>query len=64
MLSLSIVGCSTHYAKNGEHQYLKSRNGTPLLVPEPMTTADISHFYDLPTPTTQNAKISIKPPVA
>ena len=62
MISLLVAACSSHYASNGEQQYLKSRNGPPLLVPELMTTANISHFYDLP-PQNQNARISITPPV-
>jgi uncharacterized lipoprotein len=62
--SLFVTACSSsYYARNGEQHYLKSRNGPPLVVPKFMTTANISHFYDLP-PQTENAKVSIAPPAA
>ncbi len=62
VLFLLMTACS-HYSTNGEQQYLNSKNGPPLVVPQSMTSANISHFYDLP-PQTQNAKVSIAPPTA
>lgn len=61
VLSLWLVGCSSHYASNAETAYLKSRNGPELVVPSPMTTANMGYFYILPLQN-QNAKVSIKPP--
>jgi len=63
LLSLLLTGCSTQYTSNGEHQYLQSHNGVRLVVPPPLTTANISDFYDLP-PQNQNAQVSIAPPPA
>ena len=60
--ALFMTACSSSYlSRNGEQQYLKSHNGQTLVVPKFMTTANISHFYDLP-PQPENAKVSIVPP--
>lgn len=59
--SLWLVGCSSFYSSNAEANYLKSRNGPELVVPSPMTTANMGYFYNLPLQT-KNAKVSIKPP--
>lgn len=56
---LFLVGCSK-YASNGEQLYLQSKNGPGVVVPPPLTSSNISHFYDLPQQT-QNAKVSIVP---
>lgn len=64
LISLSsvwLVACSSYYASNAETNYLKSRNGPELVVPSPMTTANMGYFYNLPAQT-QNANVSIKPP--
>ena len=61
MLSLLMAACSTKYTSNGEQQYLKSRNGVNVVVPPPLTAANISHFYDLPSQD-QGAQVSIEPP--
>ena len=63
LIVLTLLGnaCSSYYASNTEQRYLHSKNGDNLVVPSPLTTANISHFYDLP-PQNQNAKVSIKPP--
>lgn len=61
VLSLLLSACSAQYTSNGEQLYLKSRNGVNLVVPPPLTSANISHFYDLPSQN-QDAKISIEPP--
>ncbi len=59
-LSLLLTACSAQYTSNGEQQYLKSRNGVGLVVPPPLSTANISDFYDLPLQK-QDAKVSIVP---
>jgi uncharacterized lipoprotein len=56
-----LVACSAQYTTNGEQKYLESRNGERLVVPSPLSRANISDFYDLPAQT-QNAKASIIPP--
>jgi uncharacterized lipoprotein len=58
---LVLTGCS-RYSSNGESLYLQSRNGQKVDVPPPLTSSNISNFYDLPEQT-QNAKVSIEPPV-
>lgn len=57
---LGLNGCS-RYLTNGD-QYLQSRNGEPLAVPSPLTSDNISHYYDLPQQT-QDPRVSIAPPV-
>jgi len=61
-----LTACSsfnpTHYASNDRDQYLKSRNGPLPVVAPPLTTSNISDFYNLP-PQTENARVSIVPPV-
>ena len=61
VLVLLLSACSAQYTSNGEQQYLKSRNGVNLVVPPPLTSTNISHFYDLPSQN-QDAKVSIEPP--
>lgn len=56
-----MSSCATHYTSSGEHRYLKSYNGRMLVVPPPLTEANISHFYDLPQQN-QNAVVNITPP--
>lgn len=58
---LVLSACSERYSSNGEHLYLKSRNGEKLEVPPPLTRANISDFYNLP-PQNQDARVSIVPP--
>lgn len=62
LASLVLSACSARYSSTGEDMYLQSRNGERLEVPPPLTSANISNFYDLP-PQTQNARVSIAPPV-
>lgn len=57
-----LAGCHAQYTTNGEQQYLKSRNGIGLVVPPPLSTTNMSHFYDLP-PQDQDSHVSIKPEV-
>ncbi|MFI4919316.1 MAG: hypothetical protein ACHP65_07150 [Legionellales bacterium] len=59
---LALSACSSHYASNGETVYLQSRNGAKLEVPPPLTSSNISYFYDLP-PQNQDARVSIAPPM-
>lgn len=61
VLALLQVGCAAVNTSNGEKQYLKSRNGVNLAVPAPLSSANISHFYDLP-PQNQDAHVSTVPP--
>lgn len=58
---LLLAACTSRYASNGENKYLQSRNGPGVVVPSPLTTMNISHFYDLPQQN-QNAVVSIAPP--
>ena len=61
--SVLLTACSAQYTSNGEQRYLKSRNGVNLVIPPPLTSANNSHFYDLP-PQNQDAQVSIEPPVS
>lgn len=54
--------CSSRYSSSGEHLYLRSQNGPNLVIPAPLTTENISHFYDLPS-VIGNPNISIVPPI-
>lgn len=62
LATLALSACSSRYASNGENIYLQSRNGVKIVVPPPLTTSNISSFYDLP-PQNQDARVSIAPPV-
>ena len=55
--SVLLTACSAQYTSNGEQRYLKSRNGPQIVVPSPLTVANISNFYDLPAQN-QDARIS------
>lgn len=61
-----LTACSafndTQYASNDKKQYLKSNNGPSIVVPPPLTSSNISNFYDLPAQN-QRANVSIVPPV-
>lgn len=61
VLSMLLSACGMQFTSNGEQHYLQSHNGANLVVPPPLTTANISHFYDLP-PQNQNARIGVEPP--
>lgn len=61
LMSLLVMGCQTQYASNNREQYLNSKNGKNLVIPPPLSSALISHFYDLPQPP-GNPIVSIKPP--
>ena len=62
LAALALSACSSRYASNGESQYLKSKNGQRLEVPPPLTSTNLSDFYDLP-PQNQDAQVSIAPPM-
>ncbi|KTD80515.1 hypothetical protein [Legionella waltersii] len=57
-----LTGCNSRYSSSGENLYLQSRNGAKLVVPPPLTSSNLSNFYDLP-PQDEPAKVSIAPPV-
>lgn len=59
--ALILCSCASQYASNRDKQYLASRNGKQLVVPPPLTTSNISHFYDLPQ-NNKSAAVSIAPP--
>lgn len=58
---LSLIACSSRFDNSGEQRYLSSRNGQQLVVPPPLTTANIGYFYNLPAQT-QDARVTIQPP--
>ena len=58
-----LTACSAQYTSNGEQLYLKSRNGENLVVPKPLTSENLSHFYDLPSQN-QDAHVSVIPPLS
>ncbi|MGQ3890364.1 hypothetical protein [Legionella sp. CNM-4043-24] len=63
ILSMVLLSsCASRYASNGEQLYLGSRNGQQLVVPPPLTSSNISHFYDLPQQNA-NAVVNIAPPI-
>ncbi len=63
VLSLFLAGCSMQYTSKGEQKYLRSQNGTKLVIPPPLVSENISDFYDLP-PQNQDARVSVVPPPA
>ncbi len=60
-LASLLANCTAQYTSNGEQKYIHSQNGPNIVVPPPLTTENISHFYDLP-PASRDPKISIVPP--
>lgn len=60
ILCLAGTSCSK-YATNGDNLYMQSRNGEKIVVPKPLTRANISDANDLPEQN-QNANVSIEPP--
>lgn len=59
--SCSSLFSQTDYDSSDKLHYLKSKNGPQLVVPPPLTSTNISDFYDLP-PQNQDARVSITPP--
>lgn len=63
LATLVLSACANRYSSSGDNLYLQSRNGVKINVPSPpLTNANISNFYDLPAQT-QDARVSIVPPV-
>lgn len=56
-----LTSCADLYDSNGEQQYMSSRNGTVVKVNPPLSSANISDFYDLPEQD-KDAKVSTMPP--
>jgi len=56
-----LTGCAGRFASTGEYVYLRSKNGTKLEVPPPLTRSNISDFYNLP-PQNMDARVDITPP--
>ena len=56
-----LTSCVDQYDSNGEQQYMSSRNGRIVKVNPPLSSANISDFYDLPEQD-NNAKVSTMPP--
>lgn len=58
-----LGGCTSQFATNGEKLYMYSKNGPGVNIPPPLTDANISPFYNLPTRDNRNLGVSIAPPV-
>lgn len=67
ILIQGFTACSqistAEFASNNKFEYLHSRNGQGLIIPKPLSDANISDFYLLPNQTSSIKVISIKPPV-
>ena len=62
VLALLLQACSSmQYTSNGEKYYLKNRNGANVVVPPPLSAANISSLYNLP-PQNTDPRISHVPP--
>lgn len=53
------VACSV--TSEGERSYKRAQQGRGLVVPSPLSKANVEHEYDLPY-IKENASIDIKPP--
>jgi uncharacterized lipoprotein len=62
MLVGFLSGCTLSPGTRGEQVYLASQNGMTLQIKPPLTAANISHFYDLPSEKGDVA-VNIEPPV-
>lgn len=62
LILLITTACSAYYTSNGGDNYLSSRSGPVLVVPAPLVTTNLSHFYDLPLQI-KDARVSCKPPL-
>ncbi len=61
LVVFNLTSCSSPYATNDSLGYMKSHNGPRLVVDTPLTTANISYFYELP-PVHADAFVDIGPP--
>jgi uncharacterized lipoprotein len=61
-----LSGCNLlpteEFSSNRQHEYLHSKNGKNLVVNQPLTSSNLSDFYQLPNQD-QPAKVSIKAPI-
>ena len=60
LTALALSACNSRYSNNSENLYLQSHNGVKLEVPPPLTSANISNFYDLPAQN-QDPRVNIAP---
>lgn len=51
------------FDSNYKSAYLHSKNGSNLIIPKPLTDANLSDFYLLPNQTTSVLVISTNPPI-
>jgi len=58
---LFATSCSSYYNQNGDERYLVSKNGPTVVVPQPLSSYNMSHFYDLPLQD-QAARVETQPP--
>lgn len=58
---LGLLSACSSYTSRGEQLYVSSHNGPHLVVPPPLGSENINHFYDLPAQN-QNVKVDINPP--
>lgn len=59
---LMLCSCTSHYASNGDKGYQDSHNGKRLQVPPPLSSVNLSHFYELPPPAKKATVASVVPP--
>lgn len=62
VLGALMSGCASHYASNADRDYLKAHNGPALQIPSPLSHQEVTHYYDLPSPTGPGG-VSIVPPI-
>ena len=57
-----LLGCNMNtYPTQGERVYVDSYNGPALVVPQPLSDREISHFHDIPQPNRDHVQVSIVP---
>lgn len=59
-----LAACASQYASNGERIYLDAKNGPALIVPQGLSSTNISHRFDCPEPSQDNHSVSVEPPVS
>ena len=68
VVAQALTGCSLiphteEFASNYKSAYLHSKNGQNLVIPKPLSDANLSDFYQLPNQSASVLVISIKPPM-
>ena len=63
MLSAILCSCASQFGSSAENAYLNSRNGAYPVITAPLTSSNLSHFYDLPQEEAPVA-VTITPPSA